>query len=367
MNWPKNRFPFAVIVFVFIFSSCGSSLQQSRSTNSPYSADGSSGHHDYENTNIRVFQKMAPATVFVTPKRLVRDLLSLRQAEIKSGTGSGLIWDHHGHIVTNFHVVANGSSLMVTLYDGSDHAAQLVGGDPNQDIAVLKIDPTRVRSRLIPVVLPKPNVQLRVGQTAIAIGNPFGLDHTMTVGIVSALGREVKGYGGVTIRNMIQTDASINPGNSGGPLLDRHGRLIGMNTMIYTKVGQSSGIGFAVPTTTLARLVPQIIHYGKPRRVGLDIEIVPDRLARRLGIRGVVVARVRPGSLAARAGLRGLRRTTSGTVIGDVIIALDGKKIRNYDDLYTQLEEKSPGESVQVTVERNGSRIEITVALVLIP
>ncbi len=321
---------------------------------------------DYESNNIRVFQSMAPATVFVTQKKLVRDFWTMTQAEVEAGTGSGFLWDHKGHVVTNFHVIASGTSLIVTLIDGSDHPAKFVGGDRNKDIAVLRIDPKRIAQPLSPIVLPPEKERLAVGQTAIAIGNPFGLDHTLTVGVVSALDREVKGYGGVTIRNMIQTDASINPGNSGGPLLDRRGRLIGMNTMIFTKVGQSAGIGFAVPAQTLRRVVPQIIAYGKPRQVGLGIEIVSDAVARRVGIQGVIVASVTPGGPAHKAGLHGLRRTRRGTFVGDVIVGIGDKKIVDYDDLYNALDEQEPGTQVEVKLVRKGKHRSVSLRLVVV-
>ncbi len=321
---------------------------------------------DYESNNIRVFQSMAPATVFVTQKKLVRDFWTMAQSEVEAGTGSGFVWDKKGHIVTNFHVIASGTSLVVTLVDGSDYPARFVGGDPNKDIAVLKIKPGKATNPLVPIVLAPQKVKLAVGQTAIAIGNPFGLDHTLTVGVVSALDREVRGYGGVTIPNMIQTDASINPGNSGGPLLDRRGRLIGMNTMIFTKVGQSAGIGFAVPAQTLRRVVPQIITYGKPRRVGFGIEIISDALARRAGIRGVIIGSVVRGGPAHKAGLRGLKRTRRGTFVGDVIVRIDAKEIVNYDDLYNALDGREPGTRAHVTVVRNGRRRSVPLGLVVI-
>ena len=320
---------------------------------------------EYEKNNIAVFRKMAPATVFITQKQLVRDIWSMRQSEVESGTGSGFVWDEKGHIVTNFHVVANGNSFLVTLFDGTALAARFVGGDPNKDVAVLKIDVAKAKV-LTPVVLPPSGHKLVVGQTAIAIGNPFGLDHTLTVGVVSALGREMRGYGGVTIRNMVQTDASINPGNSGGPLLDRQGHLLGMNTMIYSKAGQSAGIGFAVPTTTLARVVPQIITYGKPRRVGLGISIVPDSLARRSGITGVVISEVIAGGPAARAGLRGLRNTARGTLVGDVIVAVAGASVEDYDDLYNALDGREPAQEIEVTLLRDGTRETVKVVLALV-
>ncbi len=335
----------------------------------PPASPGSSSDctcEDYEQSNIEVFHRMAPATVFVTQKQLVRDYWRMRTTEVAAGTGSGFIWDDDGHIVTNFHVVANAASLSVTLIDGSEHPAELVGGDPNRDVAVLRIDLGKSKAATAHVELTDVDEKLSVGQTTIAIGNPFGLDHTMTVGVVSALNREVKGFGGVTIRSMIQTDASINPGNSGGPLLDRHGRLIGMNTMIYSKVGQSSGIGFAVPTAILRRLVPQIITYGKPRRVGLGIELVSDVLAHRYGISGVVIAAVRNGGPADKAGLRGLRRGPRGSIVGDIIVAIDGAPITGYDDLFNALDGRKPGDVAKVTVDRDGARVDAEVSLALI-
>jgi S1-C subfamily serine protease len=321
----------------------------------------------HEANNIRVFREVAPATVFVTQKQRIRDFWTMTESEVESGSGSGFVWDREGHVVTNFHVVDSNTALVVTLQDGSNHPARFIGGDPNKDIAVLRIDPRSVAGSLVPVSLPPKDEKLLVGQTAIAIGNPFGLDQTLTVGVVSALGREVKGYGGVTIRNMIQTDASINPGNSGGPLLDRKGRLIGMNTMILTKVGQSAGIGFAVPAQTLRRVVPQIIAHGKPRAVGLGIQPVSDALARRAGIRGVIIGSVVPKSPASQAGLRGLRRSRQGTLIGDVIIGIDDQRIEDYDDLYNALDGRDPGTQVQVTMVRDGERRTVPVSLVLLP
>ncbi|MEO1266504.1 MAG: trypsin-like peptidase domain-containing protein, partial [Myxococcota bacterium] len=275
--------------------------------------------------------------------------------------GSGFIWDRKGHVVTNYHVIADGNIFEVTLQDGKTYEAKLVGGDPNKDIAVLKLQ--KPPANLTPIRLPSPEYTLEVGQKALAIGNPFGLDHTLTVGVVSALGREMLGYGGTTIRGMIQTDASINPGNSGGPLLNARGQLIGVNTMIYSKTGSSAGIGFAVPVQTVRRVVPEVIRYGKPVRAGLGIQLVPDSVARRHGIRGVVIEAVSPGSPAAQAGLRGLQRKRRSTVVGDVIVGINETAVATYDDLYGALDRFRPGDSVKVKVQRDNKVITVPLTL----
>jgi len=319
---------------------------------------------EHERNTIRVFKNAVRTTVFVTQKRHIRDYWSRRTTEVEAGTGSGFVWDQKGHIVTNYHVIADGSSFVVRFQDGSEVPATLIGGDKNKDVAILRIKKRGTRLTAIP--LPHPGSALEVGQTTIAIGNPFGLDHTLTVGVVSAINREVKGYGGVTIRGMVQTDASINPGNSGGPLLNSSGELIGMNTMIFSKAGQSAGIGFAVPVATLRRVVPQIIEFGAPRQVGLGIEIVSDTLARRSGIEGVVISSVPRQSPARRAGLKGLTRTRRGTFVGDVIVAIDGTQISSYDDYYGILDGRSPGDSVSVTVTNEGKKRTVRTKLMLV-
>lgn len=317
-----------------------------------------------EENSIGVFRALAPATVFVTQNQLVLDRYSLRATETPTGAGSGFLWDRLGHLVTNYHVVAGARSLTVTLQDQSVWPAVLVGGDPRKDVAVLKIEaPTAV---LVPVQLPPKDYELEVGQKTLAIGNPFGLDHTLTTGIVSALGREIIGFGNVTIKGMIQTDASINPGNSGGPLLDSAGRLIGMNTMIYSQAGQSSGIGFAVPYTTIQRVVDQIITSGAVTQVGFGVNLVDDALARRAGVKGVAVLEVRPGTPAATAGLRGLTMTPRGARLGDVIVAVDGAEVDDYDDLYGALDPHQPGDKVKLGIVRDGQRIDVEVPLIAI-
>ncbi len=307
-----------------------------------------------ETNTIAVFSAAAPATVFVTQTQVVTDSF-LRTMEVPAGAGTGFIWDAEGHIVTNCHValadcgtLRPARKLSVTLFDQKVYEATLVGADPYKDIAVLSIKPT---DPLVPIRRVPEAYELVVGQKTIAIGNPFGLDHTLTTGVVSAMGREVKGIGGVTISDMVQTDAAINPGNSGGPLLDSRGQLIGMNTMIFSASGSSAGIGFAVPHTVIERVVPQIIAKGRPTRVGLGVSILEEGVARRLGVEGVVVERVAASSPAGKAGLRSATRTATGWEI-DVIVGIDGERVKAYDDLYTAVEDKPPGTKVTLSVLR---------------
>jgi S1-C subfamily serine protease len=266
-------------------------------------------------------------------------------------------------VVTNYHVVSGARSLSVTLYDQSTWPARLVGGDPRKDVAVLKIDAPK--EQLVPIRLPPESMQVEVGQKTIAIGNPFGLDHTLTTGVVSALGREVMGFGNVTIRGMIQTDASINPGNSGGPLLDSSGQLLGMNTMIYSQTGSSAGIGFAVPESVIRRVVTQVIEKGRVDQVGIGVTVLDDAVARRARVQGVIVQQVTPGSPAAKAGMIGLQRTNRGIAIGDVIVSIAGQPVRDYDDLYNALDGKQPGDKVNVVYLRDGETSETELALVV--
>jgi S1-C subfamily serine protease len=318
-----------------------------------------------EKNTIDVFRAAAPATVFVTQTQLVRSGYSARALEVPAGSGTGFIWDRQGHIVTNYHVVHGGSSYNVTLFNQKSYKATLVGGEPRRDIAVLKIEAPE--EELTAILVPEEDVALDVGQKTIAIGNPFGLDHTLTTGVISALGREVLGFGKVTIRDMIQTDASINPGNSGGPLLDSSGHLIGMNTMIYSESGSSAGIGFAVPVSTIRRIVPQIIKTGKAEQVGLGIAILPDDVARRAGVRGVIVQSVQEGSPAEKAGMRGLSTNQGRISLGDVIIAIDGAEINNYNDLYNTMEQHVAGDEVKVSVIRDGNEVLLEVELYVLP
>ncbi len=315
-----------------------------------------------ERNTIAVFRATAPAAVFVTQKRVVMDYWG-STAEVAAGSGSGFVWDKQGHVVTNFHVIQNARSVTVTLQDQSTHEAVLRGVEPRKDIAVLKINAPA--DKLVPISLPDKKAVLEVGQKAIAIGNPFGLDHTLTVGVISALGRSVDGIGGVEIRDMVQTDAAINPGNSGGPLFDSGGRLIGMNTMIFSKSGASAGVGFAVPVNTIQRVVPQIIKTGRAEQVGLGIRIdVDQRFERRSGIRGVIVISVQPGSPAAKAGLRGVETTPRGVTLGDIIVGIDQTVINDYDDLYNTLDAHQAGDKVKLKVKRGNKVVELETTLI---
>ncbi len=309
---------------------------------------------DDEQNSVSVFGAAAPATVFVTQKAIIEDY-SMRAEEVSAGTGSGFIWDDKGHIVTNCHVAMQDCAagikapkLSVTLYDHSVLDAEVVGVDPTKDIAVLKVDP---KDKLVPMRRPPKDYTLSVGQKAIAIGNPFGLDHTLTVGVVSALGREVKGIGSVKIKDMIQTDAAINPGNSGGPLMDSSGQLLGMNTMIFSRSGSSAGIGFAVPYMSIERVVPQIIRDGKPSRVGLGIGIFGDEMSRRFGVDGVAVQTVPRDTPAFKGGLRPPVQGGKDIQL-DFIVGIDSARIKTFDDLYTALDGKKAGDKIKLSVMR---------------
>lgn len=317
-----------------------------------------------EKNTIEVVKKAQNSVVFITNIQLVRDFFSWTEEAVPRGTGSGIVWDDKGHIITNYHVIEDGDIFNVTLPNQQERQARLVGKEPNKDIAVLKIEGDL--SGLYPIKIGSSR-NLQVGQKVIAIGNPFGFDHTVTTGIVSALGRSMPGVGGVTIRDMIQTDAAINPGNSGGPLLNSAGELIGMNTMIVSRTGTSSGLGFAIPVDTIKKIVPQIIKYGRVIRPGLGLTLLSDRYREQLGIDGVVIYEVPPDSEAYRKGLRGLTRSRLGRlVIQDIIKEIDGKKVHSYDDLYNLLDNYNIGDRVTLTVERNGKTRKIELTLVRI-
>ena len=316
-----------------------------------------------ERNTIEVVRKTRNSVVYITNLQYVRDFFYSSDEPVRRGTGSGFVWDDRGHIVTNFHVIDEGDKFMVSLPDQRQVEATLVGRDASKDIAVLKLS-ERV-SGLGPVVIGTSR-DLQVGQKVVAVGNPFGFDHTVTKGIVSALGRSMLGAGNVTIRDMIQTDASINPGNSGGPLLDSNGELIGMNTMIYSPSGASSGVGFAVPVDTIKKVVPQIIQFGKVIRPDIGgVSFVRDEVARRSRIEGAVVMEVDRDSRAYAIGLRGLTRDAFGRLlIRDVITAIDAMKIKSWDDLFTALDGYKIGDTVTLTVEREGKSRRVEIGLV---
>jgi S1-C subfamily serine protease len=299
--------------------------------------------------------------VYITSLALKRDIFSLNLFEIPQGTGSGFVWDQDGHIITNFHVIQEASGARVTLADHSVWDAQLVGTAPDQDLAVLYI--SAPKHQLQPITVGTSD-DLQVGQKVFAIGNPFGLDQTLTTGIISALGREINAVTGRTISGVIQTDAAINPGNSGGPLLDSAGRLIGVNTAIYSPSGASTGIGFAVPVDTVNRVVPQLIRHGRVIRPGLGVRIADDATARRLGLQGVLIIQTEKGSAADTAGLRGTRRDSEGRLLlGDVIVSINADPITASGDLMNILEKYAVGATVTVAVLREGTRVTVPVTL----
>jgi S1-C subfamily serine protease len=302
--------------------------------------------------------------VYISTAQLVRDVWTRNVFSVPRGTGSGFIWDDAGHVVTNFHVIQGASQATVKLADGRDYQAALMGASPAHDIAVLKIGVGFKRPPAVPVGT---SADLKVGQKVFAIGNPFGLDWTLTTGIISALDRSLPSdAGGRNIEHLIQTDAAINPGNSGGPLLDSSGRLVGINTAIYSPSGASAGIGFAVPVDTVMRVVPQLIKTGKYIRPALGIEVDEQlnvRLQKLTGRQGVFVLRVQPGSAAERAGLVGASVTPQGILPGDLITALDGKPIDAVSTLLARLDDHRIGDVVELTVEREGKARAVRIEL----
>ncbi|MAQ19629.1 MAG: 2-alkenal reductase [Sandaracinus sp.] len=315
-----------------------------------------------EETTIAVYRNASPSVVFITKLSVQMDPFRRNVMTIPAGTGSGFVWDDQGHIVTNYHVVAGGQGARVTLDDQTVWPAQLVGTYPDKDIAVLKIDCPAEKLRPLPV---GESSDLQVGQHVFAIGNPFGLDHTLSTGVISGLGREIMSMSRRPIQGVIQTDAAINPGNSGGPLLDSAGRLIGMNTAIYSPSGASAGVGFAVPVAAISRAVPQLIASGQVERAGLGIQIDEGELAQRLGVRGALVIGVVPGSGAAQAGLRPTvrDRATGRIILGDLIVAIDDQPVGNTLDLYRALDGLDVGHDAKVTVRRGDQQLELQVRL----
>lgn len=317
-----------------------------------------------EKATIELFEKSRASVVFITTAQLVRDVWSRNVFSVPRGTGSGFIWDEAGHVVTNFHVIQGASAATIKLADGRDYQAVLVGASPAHDIAVLKIGVGFKRPPAVPVGT---SADLKVGQKVFAIGNPFGLDWTLTTGIVSALDRTLAGEaGGPAIDHLIQTDAAINPGNSGGPLLDSAGRLIGINTAIYSPSGASAGIGFSVPVDTVMRVVPQLIKNGKYIRPALGIEVdeqLNARLQAMIGGEGVFVLRVTPGSAAQKAGLAGIEVSPQGIVPGDRIVSIDGAAVGDVAKMLARLDDKRVGDVVVLSVERGGKSREVWVEL----
>jgi len=314
-----------------------------------------------EQTIIEIFKRVSPGVVSVANKAYLRDLFSWEIYEVPRGLGSGFVWDREGHIISNFHVVYGAAAIQVTLRDGATYQATVVGVAPDYDIAVLKIDAPR--SALCPVE-PGSSRDVQVGQTVLAIGNPFGLDTSLSVGVVSALGRSIVSLSGHRIRDVIQTDAAINPGNSGGPLLDSSGRLIGMNTAILSPSGAYAGVGFAVPVDTIKRVVSQLLATGRVRRAGVGVRLVPEHITRERGVKGVAILSVLPRSPAEKAGLRGVKQAADGNFeFGDVLVELDGLPVNSAEDVVAVMERHQAGDKITAAFLREGRRLTVEIVL----
>jgi len=318
-----------------------------------------------EKSTIELFRAVSPSVVHITSLESRRSRLSFDVLDIKQGTGSGFIWDNKGHVVTNFHVLQNADHAEVTLSDNSVWRGEIVGVAVDKDLAVLRIDAPADKLKPIPVGT---SGNLLVGQKVFAIGNPFGLDQTLTTGVISGLGREITSVDKRPIYDVIQTDAPINPGNSGGPLLDSAGRVIGINTAIFSPTGSSAGIGFAVPIDTVNLIVPKLIAHGRVVRPGLGIHIGSDALATQLNLEGVLVVDVPDNSAAGQAGIEGTKRGPGGKwILGDVIVGVDDQPIRSSGDLFRVLDQHKVGDKVKLTVERNRQRRDVEVTLQALP
>ncbi|MFZ8928722.1 MAG: S1C family serine protease [Pseudohongiellaceae bacterium] len=327
------------------------------------SADYRSFQTEDEANTIEIFKQASASVVYVTNTAYRRSgIFSLNLQEIPQGAGTGFVWDKSGLVVTNFHVIQGASKVTITLQDQSTWEATLVGRSPDKDLALLRIDAPA--DKLYPLPLGDSST-LEVGRKVIAIGNPFGLDTTLTVGVVSALGREINSLTNRTIRDVIQTDAAINPGNSGGPLLNSLGQLVGVNTQIVSPSGAYAGIGFAIPVNTVKKIVPQLLEHGKEVRpvIGVDLSL-SESLSSRYRINGLPITRVFDGTPAANAGLIGLQQNSRGDLfLGDVILEVEGQPVSNQDDLLNILEQYRPGDAVKVMTQRNQETLEFEVVL----
>lgn len=315
-----------------------------------------------EKSTIKLFEQSSPSVAYITTSTLRENYFTRNVVEVPKGSGSGFIWGNDGHIVTNYHVIEGASRFKVQLSSQQEAIeAELVGVAPSKDLAVIKLKKMPAGLKPLPV---GGSENLLVGQSVFAIGNPFGLDYTLTTGIISALGREIQGTDGTPIKDVIQTDAAINPGNSGGPLLNSSGRLIGVNTAIYSPSGAYAGIGFAIPVDIVKWVVPELIKYGKIKRPTLGISIASPRVMAQLREEGILVIDIEKGSAAANAGIRPTKRDRYGDIIlGDIIIGIDDNEIKKYGDLVLALEKYKPGEEVTVKVKRDNEMIELELVL----
>ncbi|MFV0387839.1 MAG: S1C family serine protease [Pyrinomonadaceae bacterium] len=318
-----------------------------------------------ERNSIEVYKGISPGVAFITTSSRVEDFFG-REFEQESGNGSGSVIDNEGHILTNYHVIEGASKLTVSFGGDKIYPAKIVGGDPDTDLAVIQVTPPAGGLTVVPL---GDSSHLEVGQKVLAIGNPFGLDRTLTTGVISGLQRPIRARNGRPIDAAIQTDASINPGNSGGPLLDKYGRMIGINSQILSPAGGSVGVGFAIPINTAKSVVPQLIKFGEVRRpkFGADLRPVAEFVDRgyNLPIRnGILVVNTVPGGTLDKAGIHGLSRDQQGYMLGDIILEADGVELNSMDDLYRFLEKKKMGDSVNVTLYRNGKKLTVPVTLV---
>lgn len=305
---------------------------------------------------IRLFENASPSVCYITTKAQRRSFWTRDVSEVEAGSGSGFVWDNQGHIITNYHVIRDASRAIVTLANGQDYEAKLVGIAKEKDLAVLRIEAPVGELQPIPVGTSQ---DIRVGQAVYAIGNPFGLDQTLTTGVVSALDREINSQANVPIRGVIQSDAAINPGNSGGPLMDSRGMLIGVNTAIYSPSGASAGIGFSIPVDVVRYVVPDLIRYGEVRRASLGLDFY--RYWRGTGL---AVEEVTPQGPAAINGVRGLSQDARGNwVLGDVLVGINGKPIKSTTDYFLEMENYEPGQRVTLNLVRNDREVKVEVEL----
>jgi protease Do-like 1, chloroplastic len=336
---------------------CGDGVDRAELAPAPSASDGLL---EYERNSIEVFRRVSGSVVYVSDTSVPRGGFRFDAEAVPRGAGSGFVWDDRGHIVTNYHVIHGGNEFSVALSDGSIYEAVLVGVEPRKDLAVLRIEAS---APLQPIELGDSH-GLVVGQKVLAIGNPFGLDNSLTTGVISALGREIESMAGTRIEDVIQTDASINPGSSGGPLLDSHGRVIGVTTAIFSTSGASAGIGFAVPSATIARLVPQLIENGRVKWASLGVQVLPDHIAAQWGVIGIIVRDVLPDSPAARAGLRPIQVDALGNPLAiDVITHIESRQVVRVIDLIDLLDDFEPGDTVKVRFERGDASHEVEIEL----
>lgn len=324
---------------------------------------------------VQLFEKNTYSVVNIFDVTLRPQLNITGVVEVPEGNGSGVIWDGQGHIVTNYHVIGNALSrnpglgevvarVNILALEGvqKNFEGKLIGADRAKDLAVLKVEASEDLLRPISV---GQSSSLRVGQQCLAIGNPFGFDHTLTVGVISGLNRDIFSQAGVTISGGIQTDAAINPGNSGGPLLDSKGNLVGINTAIFTQTGTSAGVGFAIPSSTVLKIVPQLIQFGKVVRAGLNLEIAPELVANQLNVRyGALVLQVPANSVAAKAGILPTTRGFAGNIVlGDIIVAVDDKPVKSKAEFNRVLDEYNVGDKVTLKIQRSSKNLELPIIL----